>query len=136
MAPTHRTVLFLLQPHLGDLYPRCHPLDDALITCHSNLTSSHVILSGLSVQQCWHCINFSTAQNSFPPHVCSECQRAPLCLPHYTPTHTRLIPTQMLFSLRKSSTCLICRAGETVQLWSITLSRPGYPANRGSASPD
>lgn len=38
-----------------------------LITCHSNLTSSHVNPWGLSVQQCWHCINFSTAQNSFPP---------------------------------------------------------------------
>lgn len=38
---------------------------------------------------------------AFHLFVCSVCHRAPLCLTHYTPTHTRLIPTQTLFSLRK-----------------------------------
>lgn len=73
---------------------------------------------------------------AFHLFVCSVCHRAPLCLTHYTLTHTRLIPTQTLFSLRKSIMCLICRAEERAQLWSITLRLPGYPANHGSTSPD
>lgn len=63
---------------------------------------------GLSVQQCWRCFNFSTARNCFPPLCVLECQHAPLCFTHHTPTHTCLIPTRMLFYLRKFSTCLIC----------------------------
>lgn len=38
MTPMSRTVLFLLHPHLWtSLYSRCHPPDDALFTCYSNL---------------------------------------------------------------------------------------------------
>lgn len=75
-------------------------------------------------------------ETAFHLFMCSKCQCAPLCLTHYTPMHTHLIPTQMLFYLRKPSRCLICRAEEMVQFLTVTLRLPGYPGNYGSTSPD